>query len=927
MMLSVMVMSTGATSFSDEDEFSPQYKEAAEVLTGMGVIQGYEDGSYFLPQRNITRAQVATMIYRAVTHDVNDTQTGIYKDYNKFKDVPSTDWSAGYVNYCANGEIIKGFTPDTFGPLKNVTGYQVLAMILRAVGYDANDEFTGDGWAIRVATTAQQLGILENVQEATLGEPATRELVAELIFQTMTKVDMVDYTPAFGYQPTWPRETLGEDEFDLKLTENTTDVWGRPSDTWTYKTGDKETVIEQDAVYTTNVKVDECDIAEAIGVTKSADIEAAYIDGVEYKSVKNQDITTDANGKIDATQTRSYVGAQGRQLEIFDMGDAGYRIVEINTYLAYVDKVTPSTTDKNGHTTDATVDLSVYLDDATPNSFDKVVATGFEKNDYVLVTITRDDDTVRSIELAPVVSGGVQTAYHAANGTTPAYITVGGDNYNNADKFILGLKTSNFDKFGWDVITDTYGNVIGLVKSAMSYLVIEAARFDATPGTVNEGQVLADLVLADGTRVDNAVIATVNGKDVSHDSTDVGDFNEATFADDTVNNAAYYNHLRSYSVNADGSYDIAGHGNTAIDTSNVTIVNKGTSFQAAGNTVYVNDNTTFLVKGDDTYTAYVGKNNVPDMEDATICYMVPDGETYASLVVVTSYKSADNTFDAYVYDKTSSTYEDGLYAFEVYKLGETAPTTVYYDQNTLPLKHNGTDTTTGIYTIIVDEDAVVQGDAKLLIQQGDTEDITSNIKGAGEQTWNRVIVGSNDGTTLLSNGATVESYNVTDADVYIVSYSKDRNLIDVTEGTVMDAVKGDQVWVGYTESGSTKMADYLYVVDISDKADVGEDEDAAGEITVNSITSNKSKFSISVTTDKALEVGLEYTIDIVKADDQTEVVSVTKTLASAKTAGQTFTIDAEYAAVSGAGNYTITVTFKDANDNVVASGSATKAVV
>ena len=106
MMLSVMVMSTGATSFSDEDEFSPQYKEAAEVLTGMGVMQGYEDGSYFLPQRNITRAQVATLIYRAVTHDVNDTQTGIYKDYNKFKDVPSTDWSAGYVNYCANGEII-----------------------------------------------------------------------------------------------------------------------------------------------------------------------------------------------------------------------------------------------------------------------------------------------------------------------------------------------------------------------------------------------------------------------------------------------------------------------------------------------------------------------------------------------------------------------------------------------------------------------------------------------------------------------------------------------------------------------------------------------------------------------------------------------------------------------------------------------------
>ena len=158
MLLSVMVMGTGAASFTDQDEFSDNYAEAAEVLTGMGIIQGYDDGS-FLPQRNITRAQVATLIYRAATGDVTDSQTDIYSDYDKFDDVQSTDWFAGYVNYCGNAELIKGFTPTTFGPNKNVTGYQALAMILRAVGYDQNDEFTGSGWEIRTATTAQQLGI------------------------------------------------------------------------------------------------------------------------------------------------------------------------------------------------------------------------------------------------------------------------------------------------------------------------------------------------------------------------------------------------------------------------------------------------------------------------------------------------------------------------------------------------------------------------------------------------------------------------------------------------------------------------------------------------------------------------------------------------------------------------------------------------
>ncbi len=91
--------------------------------------------------------------------------------------------------------------------------------------------------------------------------------------------------PALGYKPLW--YTLGEQEFKLKCKEGTADVWGRPSDTWTYNTGDKETVIEQAAAYTTNVRVDECDIAEALGLNKATAIESAYIDG-ETQSVTMQ---------------------------------------------------------------------------------------------------------------------------------------------------------------------------------------------------------------------------------------------------------------------------------------------------------------------------------------------------------------------------------------------------------------------------------------------------------------------------------------------------------------------------------------------------------------------------------------------------------------------------------------------------------------
>ena len=72
----------------------------------------------------------------------------------------------------------------TFEPSGNVTGYEVLAMILRAVGYDQKNEFTGADWALHVAEIAERQGILDNVKGVDLNAPATREVVAELLFRT-----------------------------------------------------------------------------------------------------------------------------------------------------------------------------------------------------------------------------------------------------------------------------------------------------------------------------------------------------------------------------------------------------------------------------------------------------------------------------------------------------------------------------------------------------------------------------------------------------------------------------------------------------------------------------------------------------------------------------------------------------------------------
>ena len=113
-----------ANAFTDDDSINDTYETAVTVLSGLKVFQGYDDGS-FLPQGAITRAEVAAIIYRIVTGDVADTQVGIYADYNKFDDVASTSWYAGYVNFCANAEYIKATTPVPSAPMTPSPGIRL----------------------------------------------------------------------------------------------------------------------------------------------------------------------------------------------------------------------------------------------------------------------------------------------------------------------------------------------------------------------------------------------------------------------------------------------------------------------------------------------------------------------------------------------------------------------------------------------------------------------------------------------------------------------------------------------------------------------------------------------------------------------------------------------------------------------------------
>ena len=219
MSLSLMAVA-GAKDFTDKSDINAEYQAAVDVLNGLEVFRGYQDGS-FQPKGDITRAEVATIIYRIATADVTDAQAGIYTTWGKFDDVKDTSWYAGYVNYCANAGIVHGktpagVTPAIFDPEARITGYQVLAMILRTIGYGKNGEFEGTNWAINTAAQAKQLGIIDGVTENLLGSNATREFVAQILFKTILTSE-VDYSILEGYKPNG--KTLAKEKFGMERIE------------------------------------------------------------------------------------------------------------------------------------------------------------------------------------------------------------------------------------------------------------------------------------------------------------------------------------------------------------------------------------------------------------------------------------------------------------------------------------------------------------------------------------------------------------------------------------------------------------------------------------------------------------------------------------------------------------------------------------
>ena len=627
MTMSLVTVSAGAKDFTDDSEIT--YKEAVDVISALGVVDGYPGGD-FRPDDVLTRGAAAKIICNLILGPT--TASALSAGTAPFKDVPVTNTFAGYITYCSQQGIISGYADGTFRPTGTLSGNAFMKMLLGALGYDSKIEnYTGANWTVSVIKQAVGIGLDDGNDEFVGSKAVTRQEAALYAFN-MLQATMVEYdqqnTIVVGditINTTSSRkdvtnndanETIANDnkmQFaeryfdDLKLSDGTDD-FARPANVWRLKAEKIGTYAkEADASYTAKVAVD--DIYADLDLGSSVDKKdvTVYEDGDELKDkavaiTKNDDDTE--------------FGANGVLTEVFyDDDDDTVVITLVNTYVGTINRSVAAKGNKDAY-------VEIAPEDVKPDGVNGIqdfeTAESFEDDAYVLYTYSQSANEVKSVALAEEVTGTVTRAENADNttdGQDKKSLTIGGTKYNaSANAAGQDVGSVSVDE-EYTIYLDAYGYMIYIEENDEigDYALLVNSQ-DKSDFANNR----ALLVFADGT--EKIVDTTKNYKSGS----------------DPIANGT----IVTYRVDEDGDYTLKAVKETLTSETGTTVGkynSKNDDFSMAndkatvtlydGKTVTTNSSTVFVVYNDtsDDYTVYTGIKNAPSITATSSAYV----ESYA----------------------------------------------------------------------------------------------------------------------------------------------------------------------------------------------------------------------------------------------------------------------------------------------------------
>ncbi len=211
MLVGMVSFSGSAAGFSDLTSDNKNY-EAIMILSGLGIITGYEDGT-FGPAKDVTRAEFATMLMRAMASaGIGSTDAA----GTPFTDI-SGHWAISDIRTAYDLGIINGMTLTTFEPNSNVTYEQALKMIVCALNYgeqalSVQSSLPNQPWYYGYVQSARQLGITDNIIVLE-GQPAKRADIAQMIYngldvKMLEKIDVSGATMYMESTQTWLKDKL-----------------------------------------------------------------------------------------------------------------------------------------------------------------------------------------------------------------------------------------------------------------------------------------------------------------------------------------------------------------------------------------------------------------------------------------------------------------------------------------------------------------------------------------------------------------------------------------------------------------------------------------------------------------------------------------------------------------------------------------------
>jgi hypothetical protein len=163
-------------------------------LVSLGVVGGYEDGSY-RPEAGITRQEFAKMVVLAAGLEADAEPELTFADAGEI-----AGWARGYVSAAVNAGIITGVGDNRFAPADSVTRAQAATMIIRALGIEASGtpEAFADGdaipeWALSSIQAAVEKAIIDGFEDNTFRPDlnATRAQAAKMLSR-LTEVRFED---------------------------------------------------------------------------------------------------------------------------------------------------------------------------------------------------------------------------------------------------------------------------------------------------------------------------------------------------------------------------------------------------------------------------------------------------------------------------------------------------------------------------------------------------------------------------------------------------------------------------------------------------------------------------------------------------------------------------------------------------------------